>query len=123
MLGRTVTGIRGIEYTAKQEKEPLYGRGNKPLSIQKENKSFDGKLSFLQSELEALQLASGVGNNILDIAQFDVVVAYVPKGGGTIVTDIVKNVEFTDVPKSLKQGDKNMEIELPFVCLDIQYNV
>ena len=31
---RDVTGLRGIEYKESQEKEAMYGKGNKPLSIQ-----------------------------------------------------------------------------------------
>lgn len=123
MLGRPVTGIRGVTYKASQEKEVIYARGNKPRAIQKGNKSFEGKLSLLQSELEALLVAAGKGKDITDIPAFDVVVAYAPGNGGVIVTDIIKNIEFTESEKALKQGDKFMEIELPFIALDIEYNV
>lgn len=123
MMGREVTGIRGIQYDAEQEKTPIYGRGNKPRSIQKGNKSYSGTITILQSELEALQLAAGKNNSILDLPAFDVVNAYAPESGGTIITDIVKSIEITKVPKGMKQNDPNMEIELPFVALDIQYNV
>ena len=121
MLGRPVTGIRGVSYKASQEKEVVYGRGDKPRSIQHGNKSFEGSLTLLQSEIEALLTASGKGKNIVDIPAFDIVVAYVPNGVGNIITDIIKNVEFTEVEKSLKQGDKFMEIELPFIALDVEY--
>jgi|WetSurMetagenome_2_1015567.scaffolds.fasta_scaffold02807_12 hypothetical protein len=123
MLGKVVTGIRGVTYKESQEKEPVYGRGNKPRAIQAGNKTYEGKISLLQSELEALQDAAGVGASILDISSFDVTVAYVPKTGGAVVVDIIKNVEFTEVEKGMKQGDKFMEIELPIVALDIESNV
>jgi len=123
MLGRPVTGIRGVTYKATQEKEVIYARGNKPRAIQHGNKSFECSISLLQSEVEALLLAAGTGKNVLDIPAFDIVVAYVPDGGGEIITDIIKNVEFTEVEKSLKQGDKLMEVELPAIALDIEYNV
>lgn len=123
MLGRPVTGIRAIEYTEKQEKEVIYSRGVKPRAIQKGNKTFECKISLLQSELEALQLAAGTGKSVLDIPAFDVVVSYVPDAGGAVITDIIKNVELTETKKGLKQGDKFMEVELPAVALDIEYNV
>lgn len=123
MLGRPVTGIRGVTYKATQEKEVIYARGNKPRAIQHGNKSFDGTIGILQSELEALLVASGAGKNVLDIPAFDIVVAYVPDGSGDIITDIIKNVEFTEMEKSLNQNDKLMEVELPFIALDIEYNV
>jgi hypothetical protein len=48
------------------------------------------------------------------------VVAYVPSEGGQIVTDILKNVEFTEVKKAMKQGDKNMVVELPIIFTDVK---
>lgn len=123
MLGRPVTGIRGVTYKASQEKEVIYGRGNKPRAIQHGNKSYEGTLSILQSELEALLVAAGKGKDLTDIPAFDIVVAYVPNTPGEIITDIVKNVEFTEIEKALKQGDKFMEIELPFIALGIEYGV
>jgi hypothetical protein len=123
MLGRPVTGIRGVTYKASQEKEVIYGRGNKPRAIQHGNKSFECSVTLLQSELEALVAAAGKGKNLTDIPAFDIVVAYVPDQVGDIITDIIKNVEFTEVEKTFKQGDKFMEIELPAIALDIDYNV
>ncbi|MCG8701261.1 MAG: hypothetical protein MI922_24620 [Bacteroidales bacterium] len=123
MLGRPVTGIRGVKYKTSQEKELIYARGNKPVSIGHGNVSYEGELTLLQSELEALQEAAGAGNKITDIAAFDVTVAYIPKGGSTVVTDIIKNVEFTEYEKGMAQGDKFMEVTMPFVALDIDYNV
>ena len=50
----------------------------------------------------------------------DVVVSYGnPSKGDVIHTDLVRGAQFTEVPKSLNQNDKFMEIELPFIALDI----
>lgn len=121
LLGRPVTGVRGVTYSEDQEKEPVYAAGNKPRAIQKGNKTYAGSISILQSELEALYQAAGVNKGLVDIPPFDIVVAYVPEGSSIIVTDIIKNAEFTKSEKSMKQGDKFMEVELPFVALDIKY--
>jgi len=123
MLGRPVTGIRGVSYKTSQEKEVVYARGSNPRAIQRGNKSYEGTLTLLQSELEALLLTVAKGKSVCDIPAFDIVVSYAPETGGTIVTDLVKNAEFTDVEKMLKQGDKFMEIELPFIALGIKYTV
>lgn len=124
MLGKVVTGARGVRYKASQEKEPIYGRGSKPVAMGRGNKTYEGELKLLQSELEALQEAAGSGNELTDIAAFDIVISYVPRSGGTqIVTDIIKYAEFTENEKQLNQGDKFMEITLPIVALDIKKNV
>ena len=123
MFGRFVTTIRGIKYKASQEKEAVYGQGDKPIAIQPGNKSFEGELQCLQSDLEAMQVAAGNGNDILDIPAFDIQVQYVDKVTGTLVVDTVKYAEFTEVEKGMSQGDKFMEISLPWIALDIQKNV
>lgn len=115
---RDVTGLRGIEYKEAQEKEALYGKGNKPLSIQKGNKSYDGKITLTTSELLALENA-GKGT-VLDM-ELTVIVTYGnPTQGDMIATDKLIGVQFTEAPRNWKQGDKFAEHELPFICLDKQ---
>lgn len=113
---RDITGARSVKYTAKQEKEPLYGKGSKPLSIQKGNKSYEGELGLIQSELEALEVAAG--GSILDL-ELTVVVSYGnPTRGDAVKTDKLIGVQFTEDPREMKQGDKFMEVTLPFIFLD-----
>lgn len=122
-LGRKITGLRGIEYKTNREKEMVYGAGDKPLGIQHGNKSYSGTLTILQSEMEALaRFAKESGYDDITDIEFDVVVAYVPKGGGPIVTDVVKFASITEIPKNMRQNDKFMEIALPFVALDVEYS-
>ena len=116
--GKDLTGFRGIKYTIKQEKEVVYGKGNMPIAIQKGNKSIEGEITVLQSELETMRLQSRTGS-ILDL-QLDGVVCYGnPANGDVLVTDVVQGIQFTEEPKELKQGDKFMEITLPFIALRV----
>lgn len=114
MGNRDVTGIRSTKYTAKQEKEAVYGKGNMPLSIQKGNKSFEGEIGLLQSELEAM--TSG-GRSVLDL-EFKIVVTYGnPSNGDALVIEELIGCQITEETKEMKQGDKFMEVTLPFVFL------
>lgn len=114
--GRPVTGIRGVKYSSKQEKEVLHAKGNKPHSIQRGNKTYDGELTVTQSEYEALRAAGG--GDILDIS-IDIVVAYGnPSKGDVITTDLLMGVEFTEDNTEWKQADKFQEKSLPFIFLD-----
>lgn len=118
LAGRNVTGLRGISYSSTQEKEALYAKGNKPHAIQHGNLSYTGSIRLLQSELIALQQVSG--GSILRLS-LDVVVSYGnPSRGDVLHTDLIRGVEFTEEPKSINQNDKFMEIELPFIALDVQ---
>lgn len=117
--GKDITGIRGIKYGEKQEKEPVYGKGNKPRAIQRGNKSYEGEVTLLQSELETLR-ANSATRSVNDL-HVDVMVSYGnPENGDTIVTDKILGVEFNADEKALKQGDKFMEITLPFIALDVR---
>lgn len=119
--GRILIGVTELEYTEKREKDLLYGRGCKPHGIVSGNHSFEGKVSLWQSELEAMT-RDAPNNDILGLS-FDLVASYVPLDGGQIVTDILKHVEFTEVKKGMKQGDKNMIIELPILFTDVKRQV
>ena len=116
--GRLLEGVTEIEYTEKQEKDFLWGRGCKPHAIIGGNKTYDGKITIWQSELEAMTRDSK-NKDVLGL-EFNIIVSYVPSDGGQMVTDILKNVQITDVKKGLKQGDKNMLVELPVLFTDVK---
>ncbi len=116
--GRVITGLRGIKYSSKQEKEHVYGKGNEPMHIQRGNRSYEGEVTLLQSELETLRLA-GKGS-VLGL-RLDAVVAYGnPSQGDALIVDKIRGIEFTEDGKEMKQGDKFMEVTLPFICLRIE---
>ena len=117
MLGRFVTGIQGVTYTAKQEKEYVYGTGDEPRAIQRGNRMYEGELKILQSELEAL-IAASPSKDILSL-QFDVIVSYTPVGSLQIITDTLRGCEFSEVPKGMQQNDKKMEVTLPIMFLKL----
>lgn len=115
--GRILIGVTEVEYTEKREKSLLYGRGCKPHGVAAGNRSYEGKMSLWQSELEAMTRDAS-SKDLLGLS-FDLVVSYVPLDGGQIVTDILRHVEFTEVKKGMKQGDKNMIVELPIIFIDV----
>lgn len=116
VAGRTVTGLRGVKYGAKQEKELVHAKGNKPYAIQRGNKTYDGELTLLQSEYVALREACG--GDVLD-GSFNIVVSYGnPTQGDVITTDILVGAEITEDTTEWKQGDKFQEKSLPFIYLD-----
>jgi len=116
MAGRPVTGIRGIKYNTKKEKELVYAKGNKPHAVQSGNYDHSGEITVLQSEYNALRQAAK--GDILSVS-LDIVVAYGnPTRGDAIPTDILVGVEFTEDNTEWKQGDKFQEKTIPFVFLD-----
>ncbi len=118
LFGRLLTGLRGVEYSVKKEKEPVHGAGDEPLAIQSGNKTYEGNLIILQSELEAMIKAAKLAgySDITDIPGFDVQVSY-GNIGEAPTTDSLIGVEFTEETKTLKQGDNLMVVTLPIVFL------
>lgn len=124
--GRDVVGLRGISYTESQEKETIYGKGNKPLAIQKGNFSYEGSITLLQSEVETLRVLAKTetGRASLMGLTLDAVVCYGdPLKGDVMITDRINSLQFTEDPKEMSQGDNSMEIELPFIALSIDYQI
>lgn len=117
--GKDITGITAIKYTEKQEKEFSYGKGNLPSSIQRGNISYEGEISLKQSELESLR-AVAKNNSLLNL-QLDAVVSYGnPTDGDVMITDLLQGIQFTETSKSMKQGDKSMEVTLPIMFLRLK---
>ncbi|MCD8030077.1 MAG: hypothetical protein LUF85_04410 [Bacteroides sp.] len=123
LLGREVTGLRGIEYKVKHQKEALYATGKKARSIQKGKKEYEGTITLLQSELIALDRAAQEKNyeDITDI-DFDVVVTYISEDN-VVTTDKIVNASITEIPRGIKEGDLQQEIALTFIALDVESNV
>lgn len=122
-MGRTFERILDVDYDTEEEKKQIYGRGKKVRGIQGGNEKPNGNLSLGQSEVEAMIREAQKTNpnaKLTDIS-FDIQIHYVK--GLDIVKDRIIGCEFTKMPKSLKQGDVDMVIKLPFMAMDIQYNV
>ena len=121
LSGGDVVALREIQYTEKQEKELVYAKGNQPHSIQKGNFAYEGTLKVLQSDYEAI-VEQGKGS-VLNI-EADILCAYGnPANGDVIVTDRISKLQFTEAKKGMKQNDKFMEVELPFIFLRLQNHV
>lgn len=118
--GKDLTGIRGVKYAEKAEKEALFAKGRYAHSIQTGNVAVEGEITMLQSEYEALVIAGG--GSVLGLS-LDGIFGYGnPSNGDASIFDRVQGISFTEAAKELKQGDKFMEITLPFVALSVKNN-
>ena len=98
MLGKPVTGLRGIEYKMKRQKEALFATGKKARGIQLGKKEYEGTITVLQSELIAMQTAAKAkGYDDVTDLEFDAIVSYVPESG-VVQTDKIVNLSITEAP-------------------------
>ena len=123
MLGKPVTGLRGIEYKMKRQKEALFATGKKARGIQLGKKEYEGTITVLQSELIAMQTAAKAkGYDDVTDLEFDAIVSYVPESG-VVQTDKIVNLSIMEAPYGMKEGDLFQEIALPFIACDVEPNV
>lgn len=118
--GKDLTGIRAVKYTEKVEREAVFAKGSNAHSIQTGNTTVEGEISVLQSEYEAL--VSAGGGSIMGLS-LDCLIDYGTSTGNAPTTDKIIGLRFTESAKEMKQGDKFMEMKLPFIALRVQNQV
>lgn len=123
MLGRPVIGLRGITYKVSQEKTNVYGAGSKPIARGRGQKTFEGTVKVLLSELRAMLQSLGNGKDVMSIRPFDITVAYAPSVSDVISTDRLVYCEFTECQVDINQGDTEVEVELAIIMGDIEFNI
>lgn len=123
MMGRPVIGLRGLRYKEMQEKRNTHGAGRKPVSRTRGPINYEGSVKVLLSELRAMLQSQGTGASVVGIRPFDIIAAWAPRIGDAITTDRLAYVEFTECEVNVNQGDQEVEVELPVIIGDIQWNV
>lgn len=120
--GRDITYFRGLKYSEKIEREALFAKGRYPHSVQSGNVTIEGEITLLQSEMESL-IKAGNGS-LLNLKGLTITASYGELAdANTLLNDVLTGVYFTESNKELKQGDKNMDIPLPFIATRIDHQV
>ncbi len=117
LFNTPIAGIKAISYEDDQEVQDNYGAGNRPISRGYGNIKCTGSVTLEMIEVEALQEASPTGR-VQDIPEFDVIVSFQPNIGA-IRTHTLKNCRFKKNSRGMKQGDMQIDVELPFVVGEI----
>lgn len=124
MLGRELSGLRGLKYKKSQEKEQVFGAGNEAKGIQRGKKKYDGTLMVLKSDFDLMNAAAVAAGyeDIVDVPGhlIDITTVYQKTGSSTLSTDKIINVEFTEYEDGLGEADKFKEISLPFLALKVR---
>lgn len=119
----TVKANRGTKYKKEQEKEHLYAAGDEPIGIQPGNKKYDGSLKILKGGLDKLNAAAKTaGYSDITEVPYQVIVltcCYKQAFDRPQQTDVLRGVSFSSFEKGMEQGAKFMEVELPFMYLQL----
>lgn len=125
LLGRMVVGITAIDYEEKQDKQNNYGTGPFPVNRGYGNIVPSAKITLMAAEVEAIHTAAVVSGLrcIQDIEPFDIAVTFVPGGTNKIVNHVLRNCEFTNNKRSVKQNDKENLVELELILSHIEWGI
>lgn len=119
MEGAELIKIRGFSYGEESDDEHLHAAGNRPISIQSGNKRPMGRIKMLKGAFDDFVRATQVAGFLSPLdAKFSLVAQYQAAAGRPIQTDTLRGCKISKWEKSMEQGAKFMEVELPFNALD-----
>jgi len=124
ILGRTLTGITGIDYDDDDDSEFYPGAGKHAVAFGTGNAKPTCKLKIYKYELDALiKAAKAKGfKRLQDLDFFDIPVSYLETKDAEEVTDIIRNCKVKKINKSGKQGDTKLECELELLISHIDFD-
>ncbi|MGN7787418.1 hypothetical protein ACTJIJ_22990 [Niabella sp. 22666] len=120
LAGVPVIGITAISYGDLTEMENGYGAGQMPIDRGEGNYIPDApKLTLRAGVVDSLQ-ESAPNGRLQDLGVFDIIVMYLV--GTTKKTHKVRNCQFTNNKRDIKQGDKIVNVELDLICSHVDWN-
>jgi len=123
VFGRTLEAITGINYEDRENIDPVYGRGKKPVGYTQTQYMADGSITLLIDEIVGIQKALPPGMKLQDIPAFDITVAYEDESG-LIVTDRLRGCKFKNNGRTSGAGDTGaVDKEIELFILEINFNV
>jgi len=120
IYGQLVAGITSFNYSEDRKMDNIYGMGDYPVSQSSGPRTFESSITFLMTELVALQKAAPNGD-ITRLPRVDIIVSYLPIGSTQQVTDIIHNVKFKKNSRTSNQGDDSIKIEVPLLISHITW--
>jgi hypothetical protein len=113
-------GITNISVTEAQEKSNIYGQGYEPINRGYGNYTYEGSMTLKMEEVRKL-IESSPNSRLLERGPEDLIITYQHPTSNKVVTDVIKNVEFTELGVDVSQNDMSIDIELPFIASGVQY--
>lgn len=119
ILGVPIVGITSVEYSETQDMMNIYGAGRSPVSRGYGKIEPSAKITLLMEEVEAISAAIPTGL-LMDIPEFDIVVAYLDSA---LVSRIhkIRNCRFKNNVRTSNQGDQSIPVELELIPSHIEW--
>lgn len=121
-LNRDCEGITSIKYTDTVAKENVYGAGRMPIGRSSGNYEAEASMTLYKEEVDAIKAALPSGKRLQDIEPFDITVVY-ENSQGRVVTDRIRNCEFTNDGVEVEQADGTIATEYTLIISHIEWQV
>jgi len=109
--------VQDIEYSDEKEVEEVYGKGSKPVGYGRGNYKGAGKLTLKREGYDQLMAyCKTQGKAFYGLDPFPITVSYANSNDAP-VTDKLKDCKFTKRDFKGAQGDKSVNVELPFIII------
>ncbi len=119
IMGVPMTGITSIEYSEKQTMENVYAAGRFPNARTYGKVEPTAKITFLMSDIEAVQAVAPLGR-IQDIPEFDIPVVFLDTNNLTVKHKL-RNVRFTENKRTSSTGDGALLVEIELIISHIEW--
>ena len=109
-----------IEYTGERDVESVYGQGGAPRGAGRGNWKGEGKMKMKREQYTfLLGYVAAVQKSIFTMQPFTITVNYMNNDQG-MNNDQLLRCRFKKSGKKAAQGDKSLDVELEFICEDIE---
>lgn len=120
-------GITAIAYEETTEFETIYGASNVGIGRGVGNYTYTASMSLYAEELVALQNAARIQNplnttaSVAGLLPFDIIITYLKPDNSGLTIDKLKNVQFTNNKRDVKQGDTSISVDLTLIISHIEW--
>lgn len=118
ILGNPVAGITALKYSDEQEMQDNYGAGPYAVNRGFGTVKFDGSVTLMMEEVEALQVAAPNGR-LQEIPEFNITVSF--EQNGRVATHFLMNCRFKTNARDNKTGDLMIAVEIPLLIGQVKF--
>lgn len=119
---RDLEAISKFQYDDNVDMENVKGAGGFPIGRTDGDYEATCSIELFKEEDDALQASLPPGSRVQDIAPSDIICEYERKDG-TILRDIVRNVQIKKRGRDMSQGDGTITVPYELICSHIDWNV
>lgn len=121
MMFRDMEGIAKMQYDDNVSMENVKGAGGFAIGRTEGDYEPTCSMEVYKEEDDALQQSLPPGKRVQDIAPFDITCEY-ERNDGTIVKDIIRNVQIRKRGRDISQGDGTITVPYDLICSHIDWN-